>query len=126
MTDFYSTMVAYEFISCSVEDYLNLQQVLNTERQRLEEEEDLSLCLEIEYIDGELFVFASGYFDDDSLPENVCFAIGRLLRLSGKEFVEFGYAETASRIMINSHGGGVVRIYNDGSLVRPEMVWPNC
>ena len=124
MTDLYSTMVTCDFIKCSLEDFEGLQRVLSLENQRLEDEEDLNLCLEIEYIDGELFIYAEN-FGDDSLPENVCSAIGRLLRLSGKEFLEFGYSQASSRIMINSHGGGVFRIYNDGTLVHPEIVWPS-
>ena len=124
MTDLYSTMVPYDFIKCSLEDFEGLQHVLSVENQRLEDEEELNLCLEIEYIDGELFIYAEN-FGDDSLPENVCSAIGRLLRLSGKEFIEFGYAQASSRIMINSHGGGVFRIYNNGTLVYPEIVWPS-
>ena len=122
MTDLYSTMAAYDFIKCSPEDFEGLQQFLSVERQRLEDEEDLGFDLEIEYIDGELFIYAEN-FGDDSLPENVCSAIGRLLRLSGKEFLEFGYSQASSRIMINSHGGGNFRIYNDGILVHPEVIW---
>ena len=122
MTDFYSTMVPYDFIPCSLDDFEGLQHVLSLENQRLEEEEYLSLCLEIEYTEGKLFIYAEN-FGDDSLPENVCSAIGRLLRLSGKDFLEFGYSQSSSRIMINSHGGGVFRIYNDGSLVWPKIVW---
>ena len=123
MTDFYSTMVPYDFIPCSLDDFEGLQHVLSLENQRLEEEY-LSLCLEIEYTEGKLFIYAEN-FGDDSLPENVCSAIGRLLRLSGKEFLKFGYSQSSSRIMINSHGGGVFRIYNDGSLVWPKIVWPD-
>ncbi len=124
MTDLYSTMVPCDFIKCSPEDFEGLQRVLSLENQRLEDEEDLNLCLEIEYIDGELFIYAEN-FGDDSLPENICTAIGRLLRLSGKEFLEFEYAQASSRIMISSHGGGVFRIYNNGTLVYPEIVWPS-
>ena len=124
MTDLYSTMVTCDFIKCSLEDFEGLQHVLWVERQRFEAEEDYVFDLEIEYIDGELFIYAEN-FGDDSLPENVCSAIGRLLRLSGKEFLEFGYSQASSRIMINSHGGGVFRIYNDGTLVHPEIVWPS-
>jgi hypothetical protein len=123
--DFYSTMTADECIPCSLEDFEELQHVLSEARQRLEDEEELGLCLVLKYTDGELFISAPDYFDDDSLPENVCSAIGRLLRLSGKEFLECEYSQTASRIAVNSHGGGVFRIYNDGTLVRPEIVWPN-
>ena len=69
-----------------------------------------------------LFIYAEN-FGDDSLPENVCSEIGRLLRLSGVEFLEFGYSQASSKIMINSHGGGVFRIYNNGALVHPKIVW---
>ena len=122
MINFYSTMVPYDFIPCSLEDFEGLQHVISLEKQRLEEEEYLDLYLEIKYIEGDLFIYAE-HFGDDRIPENVCSAIGRLLRLSGKEFLEFGYSQTSSRIMIDLHGGGVFRIYNDGSLVWPEIVW---
>jgi len=124
MSDLYSTMVPCDFIKCSLEDFEGFQHVLSLENQRLEDEEDLNLCLAFEYLDGELFIYAEN-FGDDSLPENVCSAIGRLLMLSGKEFLEFEYAQTSSRTMIRSHGGGVLRIYNDGTLVYPEIVWPS-
>ena len=122
-TDYYSTMTAYDGIPCSLEDFEGLQHVLSVERQRLEAEYTV-FCLDIKYTDGELFIYAE-YFDCYSLPENACSAIGRLLKLSGKGFLEFGYSETASRISVNSHGGGVLRIYNDGSLVYPKIVWPS-
>ncbi len=125
MTDFYSTMTPYACIPCSLEDFVDLNHILTTERQRLTDEEDLGLCLELEYTDGELFIFAQCYFDDESLPENVCSAIGRLLRSSGLEFLQFGYSQTASRVMVKSHGGGTFRIYNNGTLVRPKIYWPN-
>ena len=76
-------MTSYCYIPCSLEDFVDLQRILATERQRLTDEEDLSLCLDIEDNDGELFIFAQCYFDDDSLPENMCSAIGRLLKSSG-------------------------------------------
>jgi hypothetical protein len=90
----------------------------------LNDEEELYLCLDLEYTDGELFIFARYCFDNDSLPENVCFAIGRLLKASGLKYLQFGYSQISSTIMVNSHGGGAFRIYNDGALVRPEIVWP--
>jgi len=121
-TDYYSTMTAYDCIPCSLEDFEGLQHVLSVERQRLEAE-DTVFCLDIKYTDGELFIYTE-YFDDYSLPENACSAIGRLLRLSGQEFLEFGYSQTASRVIVNSQGGGTFRIYNDGALVWPKIVWP--
>jgi len=124
MTDFYSTMTPYGCIPCSLEDFVDLQHILTAERQRLTDEEGLDLCLELEYTDGELFVFAQCYFDDDSLPENMCTAIGGLLKSSGLKYLQFGYSQTASRVIVNSHGGGVFRIYNDGALVWPKIVWP--
>jgi hypothetical protein len=88
MTDLYSTMVPCDFIKCSLEAFEGLQHVMSLENQRLEDEEELGLCLEMEYTEGKLFIYAEN-FGDDSLPEIVCSAIGRLLRLSGKEFLEF-------------------------------------
>lgn len=125
MTDFYSTKTMCYCIPCSLEDFVDLQGVLKAERKRLNDEEELYLCLDLEYTDGELFIFARYYFDDDSLPENVCSAIGRLLKASGLKYLQFGYSQITSTIMVNSHWGGDFRIYNDGSLVWPKVVWPS-
>ena len=57
MSDFYSTMVAYDCIPCSQDDFNDLKHVLMTEMKRLEAE-DLSFCLEVEYTDGEMFIFS--------------------------------------------------------------------
>lgn len=124
MSDLYSTMVPYDYIKCSLADLKCLQHVLSLEIQRLEDEEEVGPELEIEYIDGELFIYSLN-FGDETLTGNLCSEIGRLLRLSGMEFLEFGYSQTSSRIMINSHGGGVFRIYNNGTLVYPNIVWPS-
>lgn len=125
MTDCYSSMTAYDRIPCSLEDFMDLQDILKAERKRLNDEEELYLCLDLEYTDGELFIFAQYYFDDDSLPEKVCSAIGRLLKASGIKYLQFGYSQITSTIMVNSHGGGDFRIYNDGALVWPRIVWPD-
>ena len=58
MTDFNSTKTICYCIPCSLEDFVDLQHMLEVERQRLTDEEDLGLCLEIEYFDGELFIDA--------------------------------------------------------------------
>ena len=123
MNDYYSAMAPYGCIPCSLEDFESLQHVLLVERQRLEAE-DTVFCLDIEYIDGELFIYAK-HFDCYSLPEKVCCAIGRQLTLSGQEFLEFGYSQTATYIMLKTHGGGAFRIYNDGTLVWPKIIWPD-
>ena len=93
------------------------------EKQRIEEY-DSCLCLEIECINGELFICAES-FDDDSLPEKVYSAIGKLLMLSGQEYLQFGYSQTASKLMVQSHGGGIFRLYNNGALLWPKISWPD-
>ena len=45
MTDLYSTMVPYDFIKCSREDFDGLQHVLAVERQRLKSKKVIALSL---------------------------------------------------------------------------------
>jgi hypothetical protein len=122
MTDFYSTMTASRCIPCSFADFVDFEHVLMSEKMRLDNK-GLDFCLDVEYSDGELFIFADRYFDDESIPEKVCSAIGKLLSTSGQEFIEFGFSQTASRLMVHSHGGGVFRIYNNGEVVWPKLTW---
>ena len=114
MTDFYSKKTICYCIQCSLEDFEDLQHMLTEQRQRLADEEDLGLCLEIEYFDGELFICAET-LHEARLPENVSSAITRLLGLSSQGFAEFGYPQSASRIRAKSHEGGVLFTYNDGT-----------
>ena len=122
MTDFNSTKTICYCIPCSLEDFVDLQHMLEVERQRLTDEEDLGLCLEIEYFYGELFIDAEAFYEA-RLPENVSSAIEKLLRLSSQEFAEFGYPQTASRIRAKSHEGGRVSLtYNDGTVFWMEKI----
>jgi hypothetical protein len=122
MTDFYSTKTICYCIQCSLEDFVELQNVLEAERQRLTDEEDLELCLEIQYFDGELFICAESLYEY-SPSENVSSVLERLLSLSDQEFVEIGYPQSASRIRSRFHEGGRVSLtYNDGTTFWMEMI----
>jgi hypothetical protein len=83
--------------------------------RKLLEDNDSCLCQEIKYFDGELFICAG--FLDDNLPENLLFALGRLLMLSGQEYIEFGYPRMVSRLRLQPHGGGTLSLYSKGILV---------
>lgn len=124
MTDYFSTMTANECVPCARHDFDDLRFALQAERQRIESD-DISICIQVEYNKGEgVFIFAEEYFCDDDLTENVCLAIGKLLSSAGRDYLEFAFSQTASRIMARSHGGGSFRIYSDGRLSWPKDVWP--
>lgn len=124
MTDYYSTMTANEWVACSRKDFDILNLALQIERQRIEEEGDVDIFLQVEYSSKEgVFIFSEQYFGDDDLTENVILAIGKLLSSAGRDFLEFSYSQSASRIMAHSHGGGSFRIYNDGRVGWPKLIW---
>lgn len=123
MTDYYSTMTANEWVACSRLDFDILNLALQNERQRIEEEGDVEICLQVEFSDeAGVFIF-SQYFGEDDLTENVILAIGKLLSSAGRDFLEFSYSQSASRIIPRSHGGGSFRIYCDGRIDWPKLVW---
>ena len=125
MTDYYSTMTANEWVPCSRQDFDALRFALQVEQQRIEADDDISICIQVEYNKEEgVFIFAKDYFCDDDLTENVCLAIGKLLSSAGRDYLEFAFSQTASRILARSHGGGSFRIYSDGRLSWPKDVWP--
>jgi hypothetical protein len=124
VTDYYSTMTANEWVACSRQDFDDLNEALQKERQRIIEEDDVDLCLQVEYSSKEgVFIFSEQYFGDDDLTDNVCLAIGKFLSSAGHDYLEFSYSQTASRIIARSHGGGCFRIYSDGRIDWPKLVW---
>ena len=124
MTDYYSTMAAHGCIPCSETAFTFLEFAFIAEMERFEEE-GLGFCLEAEYQDGKAFIYAEHYFDDECFTQDVCNVIGWLLSISGQQYLEFGYSQTASKLVMQSHGGGAFRIYSNGKLVWPKNVWPD-
>jgi hypothetical protein len=125
MPDYYSTMTANECVPCTRHDFDALSFALQAEQQRIALDDDIPICIQIEYNEGEgVFMFAEDYFGDDDLTPNVCFAIGSFLNSVGCDYLEFSFSQTSSRIMVQSHGGGSFRIYSDGRLSWPKDVWP--
>lgn len=100
-----------------------LHLTLQVERQRIEEEGDVEICLHVEFSDEDGVFMFSQYFGDDDLTEKVSLVIGQLLRSVGRDFLEFSFSQTASRIIPRSHGGGSFRIYSDGRIDWPRLVW---
>jgi hypothetical protein len=122
MADYYSTVTSYGCIPCSFENYQKFLGLLLQEKQRLLNE-DIENHLEAELISEGLFL-ASEFYDDDTFTTEICLEIGRLLDVSGMEYMQFGFSQTASSLFVNSNGGGEFRVYRCGALVWPKMVWP--
>ena len=101
-----------------------MELAFRTEMNRLEKE-GLDFCMEVECQECKAFIYAEHYFDDECLTQEVCNVIGWLLSISGQQYLEFGYSQTASKLVMQSHGGGVFRIYSNGKLVWPKIVWPS-
>lgn len=58
------------------------------------------------------------------LPAEFLEGIGVLIAAAGLKCLQIGFAHVCGKQRVSSHGGGYCRIYPDGDLVFPTMVWP--
>ena len=122
MANNYTTHTAEESVPCSAEDLAALRALL----AQTDEEDDGDGPHGMA-IDGETEAYL--YCDDESsnasaLPERFLKKFGEVLTKAGKPWLEIGYAHTCDKASPGSHGGGSCRIYPDGTLVYPKIVWP--
>ena len=120
MADLNSYMNLTEPVTCTRKDYEILVAELKEESRRQEEEELVCHCIKCDYTANGLLYISSDSFGEDDLSHGVCCAIGRLATTVNRPFLEFGYSQWSSD---EDAEGGVFRIYADGRLVWPRLVW---
>ena len=133
MPDYFTDITAQEAVKCSPGEAGALIKALIGD-QKPEETGDGSglrathpgCCLSIDYDrrSGEVYIFGADYVDLDQIPETFLKALAALLCKQGKEYLEFGYANTCSRHCPGSHEGGRFRIDAGGSIIEPRIMWP--
>ena len=133
MPDYFTDITAEKTLKCTPEEADVLIKTLIGGRKPEAIDDDHGLraihsdsLLSIEYDRraAEVYIFGEDYADLDQIPEAFLKALGALLRKQGKEYLEFGYANTCSKHCPDSHGGGRFRIDTCGRIIEPKIVWP--
>ena len=133
MPDYFTDITAQEALQCTPSEADGLIKALIGD-QKPEEiggdhglramHPDSLLSIEYDRTGAELYIFGEDHADLDQIPEAFLKALGALLHKRGKNYLEFGYANTCSKHCPDSHGGGSFRIDTCGRIIEPKIVWP--
>ncbi len=116
----YYTIVAPERgLPCSQEDAQEIQRLLD----EASDQDDLH-GFQFTHEGGEGYLVAEEVGSWSLLPDALLEKVGALIAKAGLEYLEFGAAFTAGRLVPGSHGGTAFRIYADGTVVERIETWP--
>ena len=132
MPDYYKTFTAADTFKCSEMEFKTLAKSLGIKKpERIDDEEALratheesALSIEFYPKENELYVYGEQYASLDDIPAKFIKELGKLLKLKGLRFLEFGIAYTCSRTCPGSHGGDAFRITDSGKLLMADRSWP--
>jgi len=93
--------------------------------QYTEEQEDAGEYhgFSFEYYNG-FYMYAEDNFDVSYFGTDFLKALGKLIKKNKMEYLLFGYAYTCSKLRPGEFGGGEFRIYTDGKIKYPTIIWP--
>ena len=133
MPDYFSDITAAETLDCTPEEANALIRALIGDETPGEidggaglraTDSDSLISVEYDRKCSEIYIFGEDHADIDQLPEQFLTALGALLKKRGKDYLEFGYANSCSKHCPDSHDGGRFRIDADGNFIEPKTVWP--
>ena len=114
MSNYHSTVTADKGLKATREEYNALRAALEAS------DDDQSSGVEVEYHDGEIYVFASEYAVWEAGSRNFRALLGALIAKNGLNYLEFDAALTRGG---SEHGGRCFRIRTNGSLWAPTLTW---
>lgn len=121
MANSYFVVTAEEEVKCSKKEHKALIDLINEQ----EDEGDVSCGLSFEYDDKTkgMYIFSDESANPDDLSKEALEMIGKMIKKSGKKYLELGYANYCDRPRMGSAGGGAFRIYPNGEMVFSKMVF---
>jgi hypothetical protein len=123
MPDLWQECTCDDTLRCSLEDYKQLE-------RKLEASAELSgHGFEIggNHIEGinEIWMLAERMGSPDDLGQDFLSKLGAVIAKAGRRYWEFSYSNCASRPIVGESGGGSFRIYADGSIEYPRVMYPS-
>jgi len=117
MSNSYEVMTIKDTLPCSQEDFDKLLSLV--------EKADASMQAELTP-DGQIHLYAEeSFFVPEGRDGKTLFKwIGAIAKKAGVPFVQFGVAFYSDKCSPESSGGYSFRVYADGKVVSPKVVWP--
>lgn len=133
MPDYFTDITAEESLKCAPDHATTLIRALIGDEmpQEIDGGEgirathpDSLVSVEYDRKAADIYVYGEDHVDIDQVPKDFLTALGALLKKRGKDYLEFGYANTCSKHCPGSHDGGRFRIDTNGRFIEPKIVWP--
>ena len=133
MPDYFTDITAAETLECTLEEASALIHALIGDEKPEEIDggqglrathSDSLVSVEHDRQCAEIYIYGEDHVDIDQVPRRFLTALGALLKKRGKDYLEFGYANTCSKHCPDSHDGGRFRIDANGHFIEPKIVWP--
>ena len=133
MPDYFTDLTATETLNCTAEEANVLIHALIGDEKPEEIDggaglrathSDSLVSVEYDRKSADIYIYGEDHVDIDQVPEGFLKAVGALLEKRGKDYLEFGYANTCSKHCPDSHDGGRFRIDNHGRVIEPKVMWP--
>jgi len=121
MIDFYK-VAPVRGLKATRDEYEALVDALYPAGEDDEFEDDECHMFEVEYSNGEVYVFAPEYGDWRALPHAFLTLLGTLIAKNGLEYLEF-CLETLTWDPRSGIGDGCFRVRSNGSLWEPTLSW---
>lgn len=118
MANYYTTVTAERGLKATRDEY-------NALKVALEGADEDNECggFEVEYCDGEVYVFGSESADWEALPRAFRTLLGTLIAKNGLPYLEFGSAFTYDRPRMGTHSAICFRVRKNGSIWEPQLTW---
>lgn len=119
MSNCYGIATAEQSVKCSQEDFDKLAAILRDDRTCLH-------GFSVEFMNSDsIYLYSEENCTLDELPYEFLKCFGELIKRNGLKYLEVGIAFYSDRPEPDSSGGMRFRIYPDGTIVCPELNWPN-
>ena len=118
MANYYTTVTAERGLKATRDEY-------NALKVALEGADEDNECggFEVEYCDGEVYVFGSESADWEALPRAFRTLLGTLIAKNGLKYLEFGPAFACDTPRMGSSCATYIRIKTNGSVWEPKLTW---
>jgi len=125
MANYYRNVTAFEVLRASKRDFEALAKVWEPEGYDEDgfEKEASGLVVIYDKDEKGLYIYSEESGDIERVPAEALKKLGEIIEKAGKPFLEFGWADYCDRPRPGSSGGGEFRVYPDGSVKYPSVVW---
>lgn len=124
MANSYTQATPEDPLKCTREEHEALVEALNNIEEPIDENDHGFVIDPYSEKHGEFYFYAEEYCNESGLPDKFLELLGKLIEKNNQDFLRVGISWGCDKMRPGEFGGSEFRIYKDGSLVYPKIVYP--